>query len=88
MAQQNITHVEQAIKEKTIGYITAALGLVAGLAWNDAIKTLIDYFFPFAKSSLVAKLLYATIMTIIVAIFSFILLRWSGHHDTKKPNEK
>ena len=88
MAQQNIIRVEQAIKEKTIGYITAAFGLVAGLAWNDAIKTLIDYFFPFAASSLVAKLLYAVIMTIITAMLSLMLLRWNGRHDTKKPNEK
>lgn len=34
------------IKKKMFSYIAAGLGLVAGLAWNDAIKTVIDYFIP------------------------------------------
>ena len=37
--------LRKEIKEKTIGYILAAFGLVAGLAWNEAIKSFIDQFF-------------------------------------------
>jgi hypothetical protein len=56
------------IKEKTSGYILAALGFVVGLAWNDAIKSVIEYLFPLDKNSIFAKLIYAFIVTIIVVL--------------------
>ena len=37
--------IKKEIHEHTLGYIVAALGLVAGLAWNEAVKSLIEYFF-------------------------------------------
>ncbi len=37
-------------KKRVAGYILAGLGLVAGLAWNDAIKALIDSLFPFRSA--------------------------------------
>jgi len=49
-----------------MGYILAAFGLVAGLAWNDAIQSLIKQVFPFATGSLLAKFAYAIIITVIV----------------------
>ena len=30
------------VKKKTLGYILAVLGLVSGLAWNEAIKAIIE----------------------------------------------
>jgi hypothetical protein len=66
---------KEQIKEQTAGYMTAALGLVAGLAWNDAIKSLIEAFYPFAKDGLFAKFLYAVIITIVVVFISRSLLR-------------
>jgi len=33
------------VKQKIVTYVIAGFGLVAGLAWNDAIKSLIEYFF-------------------------------------------
>ena len=35
--------LKKEVRERTLGFITGGLGLVAGLAWNDAIKALIDY---------------------------------------------
>ncbi|MBU2564614.1 hypothetical protein KKA23_03485 [Patescibacteria group bacterium] len=58
-----------------LGYITAALGLVAGLAWNEAIKALIEEFIPLGGSDLVAKLIYAFIVTIIIVIVSMYLVK-------------
>ena len=66
---------KEQIKEQTAGYMTAALGLVAGLAWNDAIKSLIEAFYPFAKDGLVAKFFYAVLVTIVVVFISRALLR-------------
>jgi len=55
-------------------YIGTALGLVAGLAWNDAIKALIDSIYP-ADGGIVAKFIYAIIVTFIVVLATVYLLR-------------
>jgi len=47
------------IREQTIGYITAALGLVAGLAWNDAVRTSIEQYFPVARGGGIIPLDFA-----------------------------
>ena len=67
----SVREAHKAVKKKMFGYIAAGLGLVAGLAWNDAIKILIDYFIPNGGSTIVAKLLYAVVVTIIVAVVLF-----------------
>lgn len=67
--------IKQELNNKILGYILAGLGLVAGLAWNDAIKTLIEYLFPLEKNGLWAKFLYAILITLIVVIFSVYLTR-------------
>lgn len=59
--------IKAAVRTQTLSSVTSALGLVAGLAWNDAIKNFIEVLFPLAKNSLFAKFLYALIMTVIVA---------------------
>jgi Na+/proline symporter len=56
------------VKEKTAGYILAALGFVVGLAWNDAIKSVIEYVFPLDKNSIWAKVIYAFLVTVIVVL--------------------
>ena len=63
------------VKEKVLGYILAALGLVAGLAWNDAIKGMIDYFFPASSNGLIAKFFYAFFLTVIVVAVTIFLTR-------------
>lgn len=60
-------------REKVVAYVAGGLGLIAGLAWNDAIHTLIDVLFPFSKESLVAKFTYATILTLVVVAVLFYL---------------
>ncbi|OGF77776.1 hypothetical protein A3I27_02095 [Candidatus Giovannonibacteria bacterium RIFCSPLOWO2_02_FULL_43_11b] len=69
------------IREKTFGYILAALGLVAGLAWNEAIKSLIEYFYPASKNGLSAKFIYAFLITIIVVLISTYLVRLSSKKE-------
>ncbi len=58
---------EQVVKKRLFTYIGAGLGLVAGLAWNDAITTLIKFFIPGAGNTVIAKFVYAFILTIVVA---------------------
>ena len=72
------------VRERTLGFITAGLGLVAGLAWNDAIKALIEYLFPLDKNGLLAKFLYAVVITLVVVLLSVYLVRWLKKEDTKR----
>jgi hypothetical protein len=58
----------RAIGSKMMTYFTAALGLVAGLAWNDAIKAAIEYLIPNTGTGMWAKLFYAILVTILVAV--------------------
>lgn len=61
----------QETRERTAGYLTAALGLVAALAWNDAVKALIEQFFPLSRGGgVTAKFIYASILTLIVVVFT------------------
>lgn len=75
---------KKEIRARTIGYMVAAFGLVAGLAWNEAIKALIDSLFPLSKDSLPAKFIYAIIITIVVVIVSIYLVKFSEKSDGKK----
>jgi hypothetical protein len=75
--------VRSEVRNRTVKYIVAALGLVAGLAWNDAIKALIEYFFPQDQNSLKAKLVYAVFITLIVAVLSFYLSQLEKKEEKK-----
>lgn len=67
--------LQKEIREKTVGYIVAAFGLVAGLAWNEAVKAAIEFVFPHSTDSLFAKFLYAAMVTLIVVVISVYLVR-------------
>ena len=73
--KDEIKSVKKEIRDRLVGYIVAALGLVAGLAWNDAIKALIEYLFPLGKDSLQAKFIYAGVITLIIVLVTVYLLR-------------
>lgn len=67
--------IRAQIREKTTGYILTALGLVAGLAWNDAISSFIKSFFPLDTNGVIAKFVYAGLVTVVIVIISNSLLR-------------
>ena len=54
------------ILDKFSQLITTALGLVAALAWNDAIQTLFQQFLGTAGGALAAKIFYSVLVTIVV----------------------
>ena len=78
------TPVRKAIKKRMFGYIAAGLGLVAGLAWNDAIKSLIDRFIPDKENSIIAKLVYAVVITLIVSVALFYVEKSLTEDDENK----
>ena len=66
--------IKREVKRQVLTYVTAAFGLIAGLAWNEAIKELIDYLFPISNS-LLAKFVYAIVMTFVVILISLYLIK-------------
>ncbi len=70
--------LRKELRERTTGYIVASLGLVAGLAWNDAISSLIKYLFPLDQNGIAAKFIYAIAVTAAIVIISASLLRMLG----------
>jgi hypothetical protein len=73
--KEEISSVQDEVRNKAVGYIVTALGLVAGLAWNDAVKTLIENYFPARENTVWAKFLYASILTVIVVSISVYLVK-------------
>ncbi len=66
--------MSREVLEKTLQLATAAFGLVAALAWNDAIQTLFTQIFGDA-ADVMAKFLYAIIITVIVVFATIRLAR-------------
>lgn len=67
--------VREQVRAQAVGYIAAAFGLVAGLAWNDAIKAFIENLFPLSKDTVWAKFFYAVLVTVFVVVITGYLLR-------------
>jgi len=67
--------LQNEVRTRLLGYITAAFGLVAGLAWNEAIGAAIRTYFPSQENSLIAKFVYAILVTLVVVVVTFILSR-------------
>ncbi len=69
------SRLTKEVREKVLTYIVAALGFVAGLAWNDAIRALIEHFFPLSKDTLLVKFAYAILITLVVVLVTVYLVR-------------
>jgi len=73
--KEGTVDIRNEVTTKISGYMIGGLGVVAGLAWNDAIKTLIEYLFPLAKNTIVAQFIYALVISIIVIIASVLIMK-------------
>jgi hypothetical protein len=62
------------IMETIAALLTAAFGLIAALAWNEAIKTLIAQYFA-AGDALMGLFIYAIIVTVIAVIAGLLIAR-------------
>ncbi len=63
------------ISEQVVSYIGAGFGLIASLAWNEAIKALLEYVFPLKQDSITAKFIYALAMTVILILVTLYLVK-------------
>ncbi|MBI2126706.1 MAG: hypothetical protein HYU02_05260 [Thaumarchaeota archaeon] len=53
---------------------TAAFGIAAAFAWNSAIQAVFDAYYPAAKDSIAAKVMYAMILTSVAVLVTM----WLG----------
>lgn len=79
--RQEKKEIKIQVKKQLLTYMIASLGLVAGLAWNEAIKGLIEYIFPLSQNTIQAKFLYAIFMTVLIVIISYYLARLMQEKD-------
>ncbi|KZX12713.1 DUF5654 family protein [Methanobrevibacter curvatus] len=69
--------VKVEILKTTATLITTAFALVAGLAWNEAIKAIISTFFK-EGSAIPGYLTYAIIVTVIAVLVAVLFARSLG----------
>ena len=75
------------ILETFAALITAAFGLIAALAWNEAIKGLINKFFV-SGDGLLATFVYAIVVTIIAVMFAILIANSIKKAKDKIPTEE
>lgn len=81
--KQESSKISREVKEKTLGFIITAFSLVAGLAWNEAIQSLIKSFFAIDKDSVWVKFLYAVAMTLALVFVTIYLTKIFGQNETE-----
>ena len=72
--EEEKTTLKTEVLDKIAALVTAAFGLVAALAWNDAIKTIFKEVFG-ENAGIAPMLMYAIIVTIIAVILTIIVAR-------------
>ena len=75
------------VLDKFAELITFALGLVAALAWNEAIQQLFTQLLSEAGGALAAKFVYAVIVTLIV-IFATIAVSRAAERAKQREAER
>lgn len=80
--------VKREVRKKTASYIVAGLALVAGLAWNDAITSLIEHLFPRTNNTLFAKFVYAVVVTAIIVVAGLYITKLLAKEKQEEEEEK
>jgi len=79
--------IHKKVTEQIRTLLTGALSLVAALAWNEAVKALFEKLFGSA-SGLIAKFLYAIIVTIIVVWVVNKLSKLATQEEEEEKNQE
>lgn len=72
--KEDVKEMKGQVLETIATLMTTAFGLIAALAWNEAIKAIIMQYFQ-AGSGIIGLLTYAIIITIIAVIATIIIAR-------------
>jgi hypothetical protein len=69
-----VSKFTKTFRDSFVTFIASALGLVAGLTWNEAIKTTIDTLFP-TTGNLIYKFVVAVVVTAIAIVITYFISR-------------
>ena len=83
--QQEARNFQRIVRERSLSFLVAAFGLVAGLAWNDAIGALIAHLFPSTGDTVIAKFVYAVAITVVVVLITSSLMGLSKNDGDRHP---
>ena len=72
--REHVNHVKGQVMKTVATLITTAFGLIAALAWNDAIKAIIAQFFR-TGNGITGLVIYAVLITIIAVIATLLIAR-------------
>lgn len=79
--QEEKMRLKREVRNQTLTLIITSFGLVAGLAWNEAVKAFIELFFPPTGSGVIAKTIYAIFITFIVVLASSTLTKMKRNNE-------
>lgn len=73
--KEETQRIESEAKKQLLTYLVSAFSFIAGLAWNEAIKSIIEVMFPGGMESIYAKIIYAMCITLFVVVATIFLTR-------------
>lgn len=82
---QEVRETQKNFITQTFGLISSAFVLVAALAWNEAIKTIIELYFK-AGGGVISRIIYAVIVTFIAALVTMKLNRITEKYKEQLSN--
>lgn len=84
--KQEEKKLHQELIAQLLTLSTSAFGLVAALAWNEAIQGFVKEFIEprIPGSGLLSKLIYAILITGLAVLITFQLSKLSNHFPAKK----
>jgi uncharacterized membrane protein YidH (DUF202 family) len=89
-AKKNVQETRREILLQTMTLVNGAFALVAALAWNEAVKALIDRYFK-SGSGLYSRFIYAIVITLLVVMvgryLSVLTKRLDPNGEYKKNDE-
>ena len=75
MEKHELRRVRSDVLERVITLVIAALGLIAALAWDEALRQLFDELFG-GRDTIWGKISHALLITVIAAFISVQLGQW------------
>jgi len=72
---KDVGQLRLEILQKITDLVTAGMGLVAALAWNNAIQAIFNRVFPKPGDNIAALTVYALVITIIIVVITVQLSR-------------
>lgn len=80
------SELKKEVLETMATLITTAFGLVAALAWNEAIQALIEEFIS-PEDALIGVVIYAIIVTLLAVIATILIARSLARLDIEISND-